>query len=320
MPRKIACGTGLLLIAALAASAAPSTDPERLPAGVTPIHYDLALVPDASHLSFRGRVRIEIDVKTSTPHLVLNADDLVIDKAVLDTNESAAVALGAKLQRATFTFAHAVAAGRHTLAIDYHGKIGLSTLGFFAMDYDSASGNHRTIATNFEPASERRFMPSWDEPAFKATFNISTDVPAGLTAVSNMPIASTESLDNGASRVHFATTPKMSTYLLFLAIGDFELIATKVDSTDLGVVVNRGDAEKGRYALQEASRLLHYYNEYFGFHYALPKLDLVVAPGDIDGGSMENWGAIFYGQQDLLFDPHSSTEADRQNVFRVVAH
>ncbi len=316
MPRKIACGIGLLLIA----SAALSTEPERLPAGVTPIHYDLALVPDASHLTFRGQVRIEIDVKTSTPDLVLNADDLVIDKAVLDTKESAVIALGAKLQRATLTFAHAVVTGRHTLAIDYHGKIGLSTLGFFAMDYDSASGKRRTIATNFEPASERRFMPSWDEPAFKATFSISTDVPAGLMAVSNMPIASTESLANGVSRVHFATTPKMSTYLLFLAIGDFERIATKVDSTDLGVVVNRGDAEKGRYALQEASRLLHYYNEYFGFHYALPKLDLVVAPGDIDGGSMENWGAIFYGQQDLLFDPHSSTVADRQNVFRVVAH
>ncbi len=308
------------MIAAAAASVALSTEPERLPAGVTPIHYDLALVSDAAHLTFRGRVRIEIDVKTSTPDLVLNSDDLVIDKATLESKESAAVALSAKLQRATLTFPRAVAAGRHTLAIEYHGKIGLSTLGFFAMDYDSPSGKRRTIATNFEPASERRFMPSWDEPAFKATFSITTDVPAGLTAVSNMPIASTESLANGVSRVHFATTPKMSTYLLFLAIGDFERIATKVDSTDLGVVVNRGDTEKGRYALQEASRLLHYYNEYFGFHYALPKLDLVVAPGDIDGGSMENWGAIFYGQQDLLFDPHFSTEADRQRVFEVVAH
>lgn len=169
MPRKIACGTGLLLIAAAAASVALSTEPERLPAGVTPIHYDLALVSDAAHLTFRGRVRIEIDVKTSTPDLVLNSDDLVIDKATLESKESAAVALSAKLQRATLTFPRAVAAGRHTLAIEYHGKIGLSTLGFFAMDYDSPSGKRRTIATNFEPASERRFMPSWDEPAFKAT-------------------------------------------------------------------------------------------------------------------------------------------------------
>ena len=75
----------------------------------------------------------------------------------------------------------------------------------------------------------------------------------------------------------------MSTYLLFLGIGDFERIATKVDGTDVGVVVNRGDAEKGRYALQEAARLLHYYNEYFGVPYPLPKLDLVVAPGEIHG-------------------------------------
>ena len=321
MPQKIICGTFVVWIAAAAASGAALVEPERLPAGVTPIHYDLALVPDSAHLSFRGRVRIDIEVQTAVPAVVLNADELALDKAVLDGKTPASsIALDARLQRATLAFAHGLAAGRHTLAIDYHGKIGIATLGFFAMDYDSAAGQRRTIATNFEPSSERRFMPSWDEPAFKATFSISTDVPPGLMAVSNMPVASTEDLAGGQKRVHFATTPKMSTYLLFLGIGDFERIATNVDGIDLGVVVNRGDAEKGRYALQEASRLLHYYNEYFGFHYALPKLDLVVAPGEIDGGSMENWGAIFYGQKDLLFDPRSSTEAERQGVFGTVAH
>ena len=268
-----------------------------------PVHYDLALVPDAAHLTFRGQVRIAIDVRSSTPAVVLNSDDLVLDKAVLDGKEPGAIAIDTKLQRATFTFAHGVAIGRHTLAIDYHGVIGIATLGFFAMDYATPAGKRRTIATNFEPASERRFMPSWDEPAFKATFSISVDVPADRMAVGNMPIASTESLPNGQKRVHFVTTPKMSTYLLFLGIGDFERIATKVDGTDVGVVVNRGEAERGRYALQEAARLLHYYNDYFGIRYPLPKLDLVVAPGEIEGGSMENWGAIFYSQKHLLFDP-----------------
>jgi aminopeptidase N len=320
MPQKFICGTFLVLIAAAAASGAEALEPERLPSGVAPIHYDLALVPDATHLTFRGQVRIAIDVNAATSAIVLNADELTLDKAALDGKESSAVSLDTKLQRATLTFAQAVGKGRHMLAIDYHGAIGLATQGFFAMDYDTPAGKRRTIATNFEPASERRFMPSWDEPEFKATFSISVDVPPGLRAIANMPIVSTETLANGQKRVHFATTPKMSTYLLFLGIGDFERIATQSDGTEVGVVVNRGDSEKGRYALGEAARLLHYYNEYFGFHYPLPKLGLIVAPGDIAGGSMENWGAIFYGQEDLLFDPKSSTEADRQNVFRVVAH
>jgi aminopeptidase N len=310
----------IVLVSAAVASCATAVEREQLPSGVTALHYDLALVPNAANLSFRGRVRITIDVNASTPAIVLNADELVLDRTVLDEKEAAAgVALDAKLQRVTLTFAHPVARGRHTLTIDYHGVIGVATLGFFAMDYDSPSGKRRTIATNFEPASERRLMPSWDEPALKATFSISVELPAALMAVANMPIASTENLANGQKRVHFATTPKMSTYLLFLGIGDFERIATNVDGTDIGVVVNRGDAEKGLYALGEAARLLHYYNDYFGVRYPLPKLDLIVAPGTI-AVSMENWGAIFYSQEALLFDQKSSTEADRQNVFLTVSH
>ena len=320
MRLKLSWGTLILLVSAAMSNGA-TAEREQLPSGVTPLHYELDLVPDAANLTFRGRVQITIDVEASTAAIVLNADELTLDKALLDTKEdSASIALDAKLQRATLTFADPVAKGRHTLAIDYHGVIGVATKGFFAMDYDSPAGRRRTIATNFEPASERRLMPSWDEPALKATFSVSIDVEADRIAVANMPIATTEALASGRKRVHFATTPKMSTYLLFLGIGDFERIAMKVEGTDIGVVVNRGDAEKGRYALEEAARLLRYYNDYFGVHYALPKLDLVAAPGTITGSSMENWGAIFYSQKDLLFDPKSSTEADRQRVFRLVSH
>lgn len=311
-------GTLLLLAISIAVAAAPIA--ERLPSGVIPTHYDLSLFPDPTHLTFRGQVRIDLQVRAPAHEIVLNSDQLLLDKAALDGMPASAIGLDSKPQRAILTFPTAVAAGHHTLAIDYHGKIGHTTLGFFAMDYTSARGKQRTIATNFEPAYERRFMPSWDEPAFKATFSITADAPAGLMAVSNMPIASTEKLANGENRVHFAITPKMSTYLLFLGIGDFERIATTVDGVQVGVVVNRGDADKGRYALDQAARLLHYYDDYFGVRFPLPKLDLIDAPGDIDGGSMENWGAIFYGQEDLLFDPKASTETDRQRVFEVVAH
>jgi len=151
-------------------SSGATAEREQLPSGVTPLHYELDLVPDATNLTFRGRVRITIDVEASTAAIVLNADELTLDGAVLDTKgDSASIALDAKLQRATLTFAHPVAKGRHTLAIDYRGVLGVGTKGFFAMDYDSPEGRRRTIATNFEPASERRLMPSWDEPALKAT-------------------------------------------------------------------------------------------------------------------------------------------------------
>ena len=88
----------------------------------------------------------------------------------------------------------------------------------------------------------------------------------------------------------------------------------------MGVVVKRGDTPKAAYALEQGVKLLHYYNDYFGVRFPLPKLDLIAAPGEINGGSMENWGAIFYSQHHVLFDPAKSIEADRRVVFLVVAH
>jgi aminopeptidase N len=306
--------------------AAPSDSAPRgevrqvLPAAVIPVHYDLLVSPDAESLTFRGKVTIDIEVRTATRRVVLNASGLTLDRASLERGPDAATSLDAELGRATLEFPDAVAPGRHTLTIDYHGRIGRSTIGFFAMDYAGPDGPRRTLATNFEPAHARELLPCWDEPARKATFTVAVDAPSDRTAYSNMPVSATVPLSATTQRVRFATTPRMSSYLLFLGIGDFERIHRPVDGVDLGVVVKRGDAAKAAYALEQASALLHYYDEYFGVRYPLPKLDLIAAPGRTAGGAMENWGAIFYSQDLILFDPDKSTEADRQRVFAVVSH
>jgi aminopeptidase N len=305
---------------ALAAPDTPAEVREVLPSTLVPAHYELMLVPDAEALRFKGRVQITGNVLSRSNKIVLNAKGLVFDEVRLDGGRAGTVALDDKLGRAAITFAAPVAPGQHTLSIAYHGPITKATVGFFAMDYNSPSGKQRTLATNFEPAEARRLLPCWDEPASKATFTLTVDLPIGQLAFSNMPVAATTSLGNGLQRVRFSETPKMSTYLLFLGIGDFERVHRAVDGVDVGVVVKRGDIPKAAYALGQAVSLLHYYNTYFGVRFPLPKLDLIAAPGEITGGSMENWGAIFYSQDHLLFDPKSSTEDERQLVFLVVAH
>src|ERR1700680_4729093 len=121
MSRKI---SGFCLSCALATGfAQPEREArETLPAGVIPLHYDLALVPDSEQLTFRGQVRITIDVKATVPAIVLNDDELLLDKALIDKSaRTAAVAYDKKLQRATLTFAQPVARGRHVIALEYHG-------------------------------------------------------------------------------------------------------------------------------------------------------------------------------------------------------
>jgi len=298
----------------MAASAQAASIPSQLPGGVDPVAYDLTVTPDAAKLTFSGHVEITVDVDRGASRIVLNALNLTISHAALD-GVSAEASLDPKSQTASFSAGKSISGGRHVLAIDYTGKIADSAAGFFHVDY--AGG--RMLATQFEPADARRFLPVFDEPAKKAVFTVSAIVPENQLAVSNMPEAASDPLPTGLKRVRFAPTPKMSSYLLFFGVGDLERLSKDVDGTKISVVIRKGQAAQGRYALETAQQLLGYYNDYFGRKFPLPKLDLVAAPGDVSG-SMENWGAILFSQTNVIFDPKLSNSSDQQDVFRIVAH
>jgi len=299
-----------------------------LPSDATPDHYEIAVAPDAAALTFTGTVRIDVTVHAATRRIVLNDADIVIDKAGLAGDAPAnapkiapAIAYDDKTETASFTFAHPLAPGRYALSLDYHGKIYQQASGLFALDYQTAAGPKRALFTQFENSDARRFVPCWDEPGRKASFSLTVTAPADQMALSNMPVAETTQLPGGLARTRFATTPKMSSYLLFLGLGDFERVHRDVGGVDVGVVVKRGDTARAGYALDAAAHILPYYNSYFGKPYPLPKLDLIAGPGSSQFFSaMENWGAIFFFESDLLVDPRVTTEADRQEVYVTVAH
>ena len=293
-----------------------------LPTDVTPTNYDIAVTPDAAHLGFTGTVRIDLTVKQPTQTIELNAADMTFGKVSLSGMTAAPkVVFDKQQQTATLTFAAKIPAGPHRLTIDYRGKIYQQAAGLFALDYDTPKGKARALFTQFENSDARRFVPCWDEPNRKATFTLAATVPANQMAIANTPIVATDALAGGMKRVQFAKSPKMSSYLLFFGVGDFERISRKVNGVDIGIVVKRGDADKATVALDTAAKLLPYYEDYFGVKYPLPKLDLIGGPGASQFfGAMENWGAIFYFERDLEIDARTSTELDRRNVFVVIAH
>ncbi len=322
--------TALALIATLAANSGLAcaesvysfaSTPGRLPKNVVPIHYAIDLRPDLSTLAVSGSEVVDIKVLEPTDHLVLNAVDIVLSSASLEdeAGQVATIALQPKLQTITLTFPHAVAAGPHKLRIAFTGRINSFGRGLFFVDYPTASGRKRMIATELEPADARRVFPCWDEPAFKASFEPSVTVPRNFLAVSNMPIAHEEPAAAGTKRVSFAATPRMSSYLFVLVAGDLERLTGDANGVTVGVVTAAGKCEQGRYALASAIGLLRYYNDYFGIKYPLPKLDLIAVPGGV-GGAMENWGGIVFNESILLFDPSSSPDALRRSIFGVLAH
>jgi len=319
--------------ASTAAPAAPTVAMGRadtttqLPRNVVPTHYDVAITPDIGHLTLAGKATITVQVLEATPSITLNALDMAFSSASLTPAQGKGRALTPRIaldnaaQTATFTFDKPLAPGAYRLALDYTGKIGTQANGLFAIDYDTRAGNKRALFTQFENSDARRMIPSWDEPAHKATFTLQATVPTGQMAVSNMPAASTKDLGNGTTRVDFAPSPKMSTYLLFLSVGDFERATMQAEGVEVGVITQRGSIDQARFALDSSADVLREYNDYFGTPYPLPKLDNVASPGASQFFSaMENWGAIFTFEHTLLLDPSISTQSDKQRVFAVASH
>jgi len=315
---------------ALALAPLPGTVPSDLPRIARPLHYRIDVTPDAEALTFAGRSAVDLELFESGDTLTLHALELDIASARLlgaDGQGPATelrVALDRDNQLVRVTAPARLAPGRYRLEFAYSGRIGTQATGLFALNYpDKRTGETvRALFTQFEAPDARRFAPMFDEPSYKATFDLSATVPANRMAVSNMPVAREEPLPGGLKKVTFQTSPKMSSYLLFFGVGDFErLSAMGPGGIDLGIVSPAGSGEQARFALDALPPLIAYYNDYFGVPYPLPKLDNIAAPGESQFfGAMENWGAILTFEKYLLLDPAITSPATKNYMYTAEAH
>ncbi len=297
-----------------------ASTPGKLQRTVAPIHYAIDLTPDLDKLTLEGSEIVDVELAEPTDRLVLSANNITISKAVLDSdNTAASITPDSKAETVTLGFPRAIAAGQHRLRMAFSARINRFGRGLFFVDYPTADGKKRMLSSHLEPADARRIFPGWDEPAFKATFDLTVTVPQALVAVSNMPIAHEEVVAGGLKRISFQRTPRMSSYLFVLAVGDFERLSGVADGVTISVVTTRGKSAQGQFALDEAIKLLKYFNEYFDTKYPLPKLDLIAVPGGFRG-AMENWGGITFFESRLLFDPAKSPRDAQRGIVSILAH
>ncbi|MFZ2030845.1 MAG: M1 family metallopeptidase [Vitreimonas sp.] len=325
--------TPLLLVLAVAALSVPSactrtaaTAPEDtshrewIAGGPIPSRYEISITPNDAASTFAGEETITVRATEAASAITLNALDIIVQSATID-GAAARVQMDEAHQQMTLTPQASLSAGQHAIHIVYAGKIQDGAFGLFRTTYTDHGHEKHLLITQFEPSDARRLAPMWDQPNRRAVFALTVTAPAGQNAVSNMQAINTEHLQGGSTRVHFADSPPMASYLVFVGVGELDRITTNVDGIEVGVITRRGQAARGRYALQSAADVLHYYRDYFGIAYPLPKLDMIGAPGEGGGfAAMENWGAILYFDQYLLLDDNLSSEADRQFVFDSVAH
>ncbi|MEX5747452.1 M1 family metallopeptidase [Massilia sp. X63] len=323
---KALASVALVLGAATAQAEAPfsfAATPGKLPKDVVPLQYTAHIMPDVGANSFRGTQTVEIEVLKPTSTIMLNADNMQIDSASLAGGNIGTLRLDPILdkqqQTLRFQLAQPLAPGKYELALAFRGQINREGRGLFYVNYKAGGQEKKLIATTMAPTDARRMLPTWDEPAFRARFKLTVDVPGNFQAYSTTPIEKREAMAGGMQRISFGNTPKMPSYLVVLVAGELERLSSKQDGVDIGIVTTEGKLNSASFPLAATRDLLRYYNHYFGIRYPLPKLDQIAIPGGFNG-AMENWGAIVYNEPTLLYDPKKSPEKLKKFTFNINAH
>src|SRR5580765_3456488 len=303
---------GILLIA-LPASA------QRLPTIVTPSHYDLAFSVDLNRERFEGTETIRVEVAEPTARVVLHAFEIQFREVTIGTGPSAqtaTVTLDEASQTAALTVAKPLAKGPTEISIRYSGILNTQLRGF----YISKTKLRKYAVTQFESTDARRAFPCFDEPAFKATFALTLTIDRGDIAIANGKLL-TDVPGPGPTQhtMKFSTTAKMSPYLVAMTVGDFKCVEGAADNIPIRICATPDKRELTHLALESAQQVLHFYDSYYAIKYPFGKLDVVAVP-DFAAGAMENTGAIFYRETDLLAETRSASVGTRKKIASILAH
>jgi aminopeptidase N len=292
---------------------------QRLPKTVVPSHYTLSLDPDIQGQKFTGEETIAVQVQQATSEIVLNSLGLEIALAEATAGgatQAAQVTYDQPSEMARLTFAKPIPAGAATLHLKYSAKLTSGLRGL----YLSKSARRQYAVTQFEGTYARMMFPGFDEPGFKATFDLTVTADKGDTAISNGHIIKDEPLPGSARhKITFSTSPKMSTYLVALAVGDWQCLERTVDAVPIRVCAVPERKQDGQFALEAAVQSIHFYNQWYGIKYPFGKLDMVAIP-DYEWGGMENTGSIFYRDTALLMDEKTASVFSKRSHATVVAH
>lgn len=292
---------------------------QRLPGIVVPEHYDITLAPDLEAGKFTGEETIRVRLIEETPSITLHAAEIDFQEAditVANKTQQATVTPHPEKEQATLAVPEPLAPGPAEIYVRFTGTLNHQLRGF----YLAQTERRRYAATQFEATDARRAFPCFDEPALKATFAVTLVVNQGDTAISNGKILSdTPGPGEGKHTLKFSATPRMSSYLLAMAVGDFQCLEGGADGIPLRVCATPDKKDLGGFALESAEHILHYYDSYYGIKYSFGKLDLVAVP-DFAAGAMENTAAIFFRESLLLIDDRRASVRAHKQVASVLAH
>ncbi|MHA1148617.1 MAG: M1 family metallopeptidase [Promethearchaeota archaeon] len=282
-----------------------------------PLNYKIHLDLDVNQEVFDGSVELKLLLKEKRNEILLHADDIEIKKILVNgidcahktnfENKFIKIILPKSLE------------GEIDINISYSGKFHSDLMGLYRSSYDLKGKTNYVIVTQFEEIFARRAFPCIDHPSKKAIFDVEFIIDSKLMGISNTPIIETKNLDGNKKLVRFEKTPKMCTYLLFFAVGNFEVIEKKTDRHFVRLITTPGKTVYGNLGLEMTFKSLEYLEQFTSINYPIAKCDVICVP-DFQFGAMENWGAILFRETLLLVYPDKTSRMGIFNVGSVVAH
>jgi len=322
-PNLISTPPDVAPVAPAATPAPPVADGDaRLDRLVEPLAYRLKFEIDPREERFRGATEIRVAVHEATRVLKLHA-------LGLDFQDVFAVPAGAPHDKKLPAQVHP---GKNAgLALVFseplEGEVLLEFSYTAPLDevpmslYRARDGDDWYAFTQFEALAAREAFPCFDEPQFKTPFTTSIITPASMKAASNAPLARTTPVADEV-RYDFETTEPLPTYLVALAVGNFDIVenpAPLPGQPPQRILTVRGKSEHTAFALRESSTILAELSKYFGSPYPYKKLDQVAVPS-FRAGAMENAGLVTYREQFLIIDDARGAATDKLAAQSIIAH
>uniref|UniRef100_A0A8C8HKQ2 Aminopeptidase n=1 Tax=Oncorhynchus tshawytscha TaxID=74940 RepID=A0A8C8HKQ2_ONCTS len=200
------------------------------------------------------------------------------------------------------------------------GELADDLAGFYRSEYEE-DGVKKVVATSqMHPTHTRKTFPCFDEPARKAVFHITLLHPRGTVALSNEIVNATVYTE-AVTQTRFEPTKSMSTYLLALIVCDYSFISAREGDILIRIWARRKSISEGHgeYALNLTGPILSFFEVYYNTTYPLSKSDQIALP-DFYFGAMENWGLVTYRETNLLYDPLTSSNGNKERTATIIAH
>ncbi|KAK2503652.1 hypothetical protein MC885_015251 [Smutsia gigantea] len=330
-------------------TAAPTLDQSkpwnhyRLPKTLVPDSYKVVLRPyltpnDKGLYIFKGNSTVRFTCAEATDVIIIHSKKLnyttvgghrVVLRAVEGSQAAPDIDRTELVEITEYLVVHLrgqlVVGGVYEMDSEFEGELADDLAGFYRSEYMEGNVKKVLATTQMQAPDARKSFPCFDEPAMKATFNITLIHWSNLTALSNMPPKGSSVLlkeEPTWNVTEFHTTPKMSTYLLAYIVSEFTYVERMApNNIQIRIWARPGAINEGHgdYALNVTGPILSFFARHYDTPYPLNKSDQVALP-DFNAGAMENWGLVTYRESALLFDPLSSSSGNKERVVTVIAH